>query len=62
LFTLSGFTLLANVCLEMFQNGQFQDKPEWNIFCLRAMTGAIVIVDHIDEIGAFNKQSKVRGE
>jgi hypothetical protein len=55
---INGFTLLANVCLEMFQNQQF-DNPETQIFCLRAMTAAIVIVDHLDELGAFHKASKV---
>jgi len=55
---IAGFTLLSNVCLEMYQNGQF-DNPETQLFCLRSMTAAIVIVDHLDEVGAFHKGSKI---
>jgi len=55
---INGFTLLANVCLEMVQNLKFE-KPETNLFCLRAMTAAIVVVDHLDDMGAFHKASKV---
>jgi len=54
----NGFILLANVCLEMNQNHQF-DKKETNLFCLRAMTASIVIVDHLDENGVFHKNSKI---
>jgi len=53
-----GFILLANVCLEMVQHNQF-DNQETQVFCLRAMTAAIVVVDHIDEAGAFHKSSKI---
>jgi len=55
---INGFSLLANVCLEMVQNQHFGNQ-ETILFCLRAMTGAIVIVDHLDELGAFHKSSKI---
>jgi len=55
---IAGFTLLSNVCLEMVQNQNFKNE-DTNLFCLRAMTAGIVIVDHLDEMGAFHKGSKV---
>jgi len=29
------------------------------MFCLRAATGSIVLVDHIDDLGAFHKKSEI---
>eukprot|EP01129_Flabellula_baltica_P008291 TRINITY_DN3279_c0_g2_i2.p1 TRINITY_DN3279_c0_g2~~TRINITY_DN3279_c0_g2_i2.p1 ORF type:complete len:311 (-),score=81.61 TRINITY_DN3279_c0_g2_i2:74-1006(-) len=53
-----GLSLLANVCLSMVEEGNFDD-PELNLFCLRAMTAAIVLVDHVSEAGVFNRRSPV---
>lgn len=39
----SGFTLLANICLGMVEKGQFTSQTT-NLFCLRAMTASIVLV------------------
>jgi len=55
---INGFTLLSNVCLEMVQLQKFENE-ETNLFCLRAMTAGIVIVDHLDELGAFHKGSRL---
>jgi len=54
----SGFSLLANVCLEMVEHGTFTNN-QTNMFCLRAMTASIVLVDHIDEQGAFCKKTGI---
>jgi len=55
---ISGFTLLANVCLEMVEVSQFSNN-DTNMLCLRAMTASIVLVDHIDEAGAFGKKGGI---
>jgi len=54
----AGFTLMANVCLEMVEAGRFQSAIT-NLFCLRSMTAAIVLVDHLDDQGAFHKKTAV---
>jgi len=53
-----GFSLLANVCLEMVEVCKFSSN-ETNMFCLRAMTASIVLVDHVDEQGAFCKKTGI---
>lgn len=54
----AGFSLMANVCTDMVENHRF-DNSKTNMFCLRAATGSIVIVDHIDDLGAFHKKSNI---
>jgi len=54
----SGLSLFANVCLDMVEKGMFE-SAELNTFCLRAMTAAIVLVDHIAEEGVFCRKSPV---
>jgi len=54
----SGFILLANVCLDMVEGGKFTNQTT-NLFCLRAMTASIVLVDHIDDLGAFHKKTEL---
>jgi len=53
-----GFALMANVCTDMVENHKF-DNAKTNMFCLRAATGSIVLVDHIDDLGAFHKKSEI---
>jgi len=48
-----GFSMMANVCLDMVEKAKFKNTKT-NMFCLRGMTGAIVLVDHLDEFGAFH--------
>jgi len=50
--------LMANSCLKMIRSKSF-DKPDINLFCARAMTGAIVLFDHVDGFGAFSKKSPI---
>jgi len=54
----SGLATFANVCLHMVEQGTFTDR-ELNIYCLRAMTASIILVDHISEEGVFCKKTPV---
>lgn len=49
---------LANSCMLMLKQNRFTN-PETTLFCVRAMTGAFVLFDHVDEVGAFAKKSHV---
>jgi len=53
-----GLAMLANVCLDMVEKEKFTDG-ELNTFCLRAMTAAIILVDHLSDQGVFYKRSPV---
>jgi len=50
--------LMANVCQHMVDIGHFENE-QTNLFCLRAMTGAIVLYDHLAPAGAFHKKSPI---
>jgi len=50
--------LMANVCQQMVFNKKFASDAT-NMFCLRAMSGAIILFDHIDAQGAFTKKSGI---
>jgi len=49
---------MANVCQEMIANKVIQN-PQTQMFCLRAMTAAIVLYDHINAAGAFQRKSPI---
>jgi len=51
--------LIANSCLKMIKCRKFE-KAETNMLCARAMTGAVVLFDHVDASGAFQKRSPVQ--
>jgi len=49
---------MANVCQEMVaQKKILQDNL--NLFCLRAMTGAVILFDHLHNLGAFSRRSPI---
>jgi len=49
---------MANVCQEMvFQKKINQDHL--NMFCLRSMTGAVILFDHLHNLGAFSRRSPI---
>eukprot|EP01105_Mastigella_eilhardi_P028654 TRINITY_DN95_c2_g1_i3.p1 TRINITY_DN95_c2_g1~~TRINITY_DN95_c2_g1_i3.p1 ORF type:complete len:346 (+),score=132.09 TRINITY_DN95_c2_g1_i3:88-1038(+) len=50
--------VMANTCCDMVDKKRF-DKPDTNLFCLRAMVGALILYDHIADGGAFNKKSPI---
>ncbi len=54
--TLAG---MANVCCNMVHSRRFTNE-DTNIYCLRAMTGAIVLYDHVDPLGAFHGRSPIK--
>jgi len=50
---------MANVCQGMVFNKKFT-SDNTNMFCLRAMTGAIILYDHVDaQGGAFARKSPI---
>jgi len=55
---IGGLASLANVCIDMVQKEKFNDK-DLNILCLRAMTAAIILVDHISEEGVFCRKTPI---
>jgi len=49
---------MANICQDMIMRKQFtQDST--NMFVLRAMTGAVILFDHLHSVGAFSKRSPI---
>jgi len=54
----AGYSLMANICLDMVEKNRFTNIKT-NMFCLRGMTGSIVLVDHLDPLGAFHKRSAI---
>lgn len=55
---INGLALMANVCYEMVAKKKFT-SVKTNMFCLRAMTTCIIIVDHVSRLGAFYKKSPI---
>lgn len=49
---------MANICQSMVETKKFANN-DTNMFCLRTMTGAIILYDHVHESGAFCKKSPV---
>jgi len=49
---------MANVCSDMVYRKKF-DADTTNMFCLRAMTGSIILFDHLHPQGAFVKKSPI---
>lgn len=52
------FAMMANACYSMVATKKFT-KDESNMFCLRAMTAAIIVFDHADALGSFAKKSPI---
>jgi len=49
---------MANVCQEMIVQKKFTNETT-NMFCLRAMTGSVILFDHLHASGAFSKKSMI---
>lgn len=49
---------MANVCQHMIEEKTFPSEST-NLLCLRAMTGAIILYDHLQPLGAFHKKSPI---
>jgi len=54
----SALATMANLCQSMVANKTFNNDAT-NMFCLRAMTGAVILFDHTDPIGAFHRKTPV---
>lgn len=51
-------SVMANVCQDMVEKKRFS-TPATNMFCLRCMTGSIILFDHLHAQGAFSKKSPI---
>lgn len=49
---------MANVCQDTVEKQRIAN-PDTNMFCLRCMTGSIILFDHLHAAGAFNKKSPI---
>lgn len=49
---------MANVCQEMVEKKKFDNAATY-MFCLRCMTGSIILYDHLHPQGAFHKRSGI---
>jgi len=49
---------IANVCQDMVSQEKFSNETTV-LFCLRAMTGSVIIFDHLHIQGAFHKKSPI---
>jgi hypothetical protein len=54
----SALATMSNVCHDMVFKKKFE-ADSTNMFCLRAMTGAIILYDHLSPQGAFAKKSPI---
>lgn len=54
----NALSMMANCCHDMVSKKKFEGD-QLNMFCLRCMTGAIILFDHLHPNGAFNKKSPV---
>jgi len=49
---------MANVCSEMIFQKKFE-SDQINMFCLRAMTGSVIMFDHLHATGSFSRKSPI---
>jgi len=56
---IDGLSLVANLCLKALQNDD-QGSEKKTMLYLCAMTGCIILVDHLSDEGAFHKKSTIR--
>jgi len=54
----TALALMASVCEDMVTNKRFANDNT-NMFCLRCMTGSIILYDHLAPSGAFSKKSAI---
>jgi len=56
---IEGLSLISNLCLKALQNDD-QTKEKKTMLFLCAMSGCIILVDHLHDDGAFHKKSPIR--
>merc|ERR1719296_596373 len=52
--------LLGNSCLKAVREQKYASRPEVNMLCARAMTGTLVMFDHVADPHAFHKKSPLK--
>jgi hypothetical protein len=59
-FVCPSLAVMANSCMSMMRKHAFPNQKT-NIFCARAMTGCIVLYDHVDDqkLGVFHRRSLI---
>jgi len=55
---IEGLSLVCNLCLKFLEIPKENEKAHMLALC--AMTGCIILVDHLHDIGAFHKKSPIR--
>lgn len=56
------FCTMASVCRVINENPGYRSRMEskdTRLFCLRVMVGVIILYDHVDPVGAFQKKSAI---
>lgn len=56
----NGLSLLANVCVGILENSKESFSAEDRMRMLCMMTGSIILVDHLTQLGAFHKKSPIK--
>jgi hypothetical protein len=56
----AGLSLIANVCQGMLESKSIELSTQTKMQLLCAMTGTIILVDHLSESGVFHKKSPIR--
>eukprot|EP00823_Brevimastigomonas_motovehiculus_P001670 TRINITY_DN1226_c0_g1_i1.p1 TRINITY_DN1226_c0_g1~~TRINITY_DN1226_c0_g1_i1.p1 ORF type:complete len:308 (+),score=73.98 TRINITY_DN1226_c0_g1_i1:83-1006(+) len=54
----NALSAMANACYSLLERKKFEKKAT-NLFIARAMTGSIILFDHVDSNGAFYKKSPI---
>jgi len=49
---------MANVCYDMINQKKYTNETT-NLFCMRAMTGSVIVYDHLHVMGAFSRKSQI---
>jgi hypothetical protein len=52
--------LLGNSCLKAIREAKYASRQDLHMLCARAMTGAIVMFDHVADPHAFHKKSPLK--
>jgi hypothetical protein len=57
---IDGLSLISNLCLKFLEKQQAASTDKAAMLSLCAMTGCIILVDHLHDQGAFHKKSPIR--
>jgi hypothetical protein len=57
---IAGLSLVANACLKSLSDEGGENKEDKTMLFLCAMTGCVILVDHLHDEGAFHAKSPIR--